>query len=188
MIKRKNILAENMLRFRSKNIAAEEAAAIRKLIEQQTTEIKIYKNPTDIADFFTKTVNTAMVLAPDDVKTVIFKTRLDSANTFGAKSGKTAAIQLASGLYVAVGQIATLGDKKNPGDLKPYGIGAVLFYAGPDATQSDPKYGAYTSAGYVRPISFIPYAVNTGDPLNGLAKFASDIIKAIEPGRSRKEI
>jgi hypothetical protein len=36
MIKRKNILAENMLRFRSKNIAAEEAAAIRKLIEQQT--------------------------------------------------------------------------------------------------------------------------------------------------------
>ena len=34
MIKRKNILAENMLRFRSKNIAAQEAAAIRKLIEQ----------------------------------------------------------------------------------------------------------------------------------------------------------
>jgi hypothetical protein len=36
MINRKNILAENMLRFRSKNIAAQEEAAIRKLIEQQT--------------------------------------------------------------------------------------------------------------------------------------------------------
>jgi hypothetical protein len=41
MIKRKNILAENMLRFRSKNIAAQEAAAIRKLIEQVTTEIDV---------------------------------------------------------------------------------------------------------------------------------------------------
>jgi len=39
----KNILAENMLRFRSKNIAAQEAAAIRKLIEQVTTEIDIKK-------------------------------------------------------------------------------------------------------------------------------------------------
>ena len=35
----KNILAENMLRFRSKNIAAQEAAAIRKLIEQMATPI-----------------------------------------------------------------------------------------------------------------------------------------------------
>ena len=34
----KNILAENMLRFRSKNIAAQEAAAIRKLIEQVTPD------------------------------------------------------------------------------------------------------------------------------------------------------
>jgi len=38
----KNILAENMLRFRSKNIAAQEAAAIRKLIEQQTLGNKTY--------------------------------------------------------------------------------------------------------------------------------------------------
>lgn len=37
----KNILAENMLRFRSKNIAAQEAAAIRKLIEQATTDTDI---------------------------------------------------------------------------------------------------------------------------------------------------
>jgi hypothetical protein len=36
MIQRKNILAENMLRFRSKNIAAQEEAAIRRIIEQQT--------------------------------------------------------------------------------------------------------------------------------------------------------
>jgi hypothetical protein len=105
--------------------------------------------------------------------------------THSAQSpGRTAAIQLASKLYVAVGQIATLGDKINPGDLKPYGRGAVLFYAGPDAAQSDPKYGAYTSIGYVRPISFIPYAVNTGDPLNDLAKFASDIIRGTKPGPS----
>jgi hypothetical protein len=47
MIKRKNILAENMLRFRSKNIAAEEAAAIRKLIEQQT---KMTVNNVDLID------------------------------------------------------------------------------------------------------------------------------------------
>jgi hypothetical protein len=42
----KNILAENMLRFRSKNIAAQEAAAIRKLIEQETpdTDIRLYSN------------------------------------------------------------------------------------------------------------------------------------------------
>jgi hypothetical protein len=57
MIKRKNILAENMLRFRSKNIAAQEAAAIRKLIERRQRIIKKYKNPTDIDGFFTKTVN-----------------------------------------------------------------------------------------------------------------------------------
>ena len=44
MIKRKNILAENMLRFRSKNIAAEEAAAIRKLIEAQTAGNRTYNS------------------------------------------------------------------------------------------------------------------------------------------------
>jgi hypothetical protein len=38
----KNILAENMLRFRSKNIAAQEAAGIRKLIERQTLGNKTY--------------------------------------------------------------------------------------------------------------------------------------------------
>ena len=42
----KNILAENMLRFRSKNIAAQEAAAIRKLIEQGTPDNndRLYSN------------------------------------------------------------------------------------------------------------------------------------------------
>ena len=37
----KNILAENMLRFRSKNIAAQEAAAIRKLIEQMEKIVNV---------------------------------------------------------------------------------------------------------------------------------------------------
>jgi hypothetical protein len=41
MINRKNILAENMLRFRSKNIAAQEEAAIRRIIEQVTPDADI---------------------------------------------------------------------------------------------------------------------------------------------------
>jgi hypothetical protein len=55
MIKRKNILAENMLRFRSKNIAAEEAAAIRKLIEQQTKMTEMTVRNVDLITQFKRT-------------------------------------------------------------------------------------------------------------------------------------
>ena len=37
MIKRKNVLAENMLRFGPKNLTKSQVAALRRLIEQQTT-------------------------------------------------------------------------------------------------------------------------------------------------------
>jgi len=180
----KNILAENMLRFRSKNIAAQEAAAIRKLIEQQTSDTKKYKNPTDIDGFFDDTAAGAIPLNPNDVQTVIFTTRLGTAPALGAVSGDTNAIQLEPGLYLAVGQISTVRQQKSVNVkpvVTPKGRGAVLFFAGPDATQQDSaKYGAYTTVGYVRPISFIPYDGND------LAKCASDIIRGTKPGPTEK--
>jgi hypothetical protein len=116
MIKRKNILAENMLRFRSKNIAAQEAAAIRKLIEAQTADTAKYKNPTDIDDFFTGTANGAMPLAPRDAETVIFATTLKPGlSEYAAKSGNTHAIKLpGTNFYLAVGRIGIVDNNVNP--------------------------------------------------------------------------
>ena len=172
MIKRKNILAENMLRFRSKNIAAEEAAAIRKLIEQQTTVTKKYKNPTDIKGFFNDTAAGAIPLAPQDVATVIFATRIGEGSVYGAVSGETNAIQLpGTNLYLAVGRISTVSDNVKP-VVTPKGTGAILFGAVADGTQMDPKYGAYTSHGRVIQAKFIPFDGND------LAKFANDIVRA----------
>ena len=179
MIKRKNILAENMLRFRSKNIAAEEAAAIRKLIEAQTADTAPYKNPTDIDGFFTVTKNEAMVLAPRDAKTVIFATTLKpDLSEYAAKSGNTHAIKLpGTNFYLAVGQIGIVDNNVNPSvnSEKP---GAILFYA--------IEQKATEPYGRIIPKEFIPYAVNTGDLLDGLAKFASDIIRGTKPGPTQK--
>ena len=188
MIKRKNVLAENMLRFGPKNLTKSQVAALRRLIEQQTTETVKYKNPTDIDGFFNKTVNNAMPLAPNDAETVIFATTLKpSVSEFGAESGETYCIKLSSGAsnqFIAVGQIGTVNDVVNPvvNDGK---AGAILFFAIPAAagTSSNRKSGQIG----VQP-KFIPYAVNTGDPLNGLAKFASDIIKAIAPAGAGKRL
>lgn len=182
MIKRKNILAENMLRFRSKNIAAQEAAAIRKLIEQQTPDTAKYKNPTDIDGFFNKTVNKAMLLATKDAETVIFATKIGKAAVYGAKSAETYCIKLDDKQFIAVGQIGTVNDAVNP-VVKDGKAGAILFFAQPIAAGT-----SSTSYGQIFEPKFIPYAVNTGDPLNGLAKFASDIIKAIAPAGAGRRV
>jgi len=169
----KNILAENMLRFRSKNIAAQEAAAIRKLIEQQTSDTVKYKNPADIEGFFNKTVNKAMLLDPSDVATVIFATTLKpNTRVFGAKSGTTYCIKLSDKYFVAVGQIGIVDNNVNPvvNDSK---AGAIYFSAFPAGTtnaganvSSNPKLSQIGAA----PV-FIPYG-------NNLAKFANDIVRA----------
>jgi len=177
----KNILAENMLRFRSKNIAAQEAAAIRKLIEQQTTTVK-YKNPTDIDGFFTDTANGAMWLNTTDVKTVIFATTLKPGDSeFGAESGKTYCIKLSPKYFVAVGQIGTVDDAVNP-VVNNSKAGAIYFSAVPAGTtaagtgiSSNPKSG---QIGYGA--VFIPYG-------NNLAKFANDIVRATKPTPGNKK-
>lgn len=159
MIKRKNILAENMLRFRSKNIAAEEAAAIRKLIEQVTVK---YKNAADIKGFFDDTAN-PFTLVPKDAKTVIFSSTLPSGATVpGAVSGDTNAIKLpGTNFYLAVGQIGKVNNSVNP-IVNNGKAGAILFTAA-----ENPSGGV--------PI------VNAGEPIpytGNLAAFASDIVRA----------
>ncbi len=170
MIQRKNILAENMLRFRSKNIAAEEAAAIRKLIEQVTT--LPYKNPTQIEGFFTRTAN-PFTLAPKDAKTVIFATTLNPVvGAYGAETGLTRVIQLPgfTNLYLAVGTIGTVNDKVTAAvnAIKP---GAILFSASP---KNPAASATETPSGMVggESVKFIAYDGND------LAKFANDIVRA----------
>lgn len=168
----KNILAENMLRFRSKNIAAQEAAAIRKLIEQVTT--LPYKNPTDIEGFFTGTANGVISLDPRDVETVIFATKLKPGVTvYGAEAKNTNAIELpGTKLYLVVGQIGTVNDAVNPKVMDDK-AGAILFgaeKAGDSSTGTSGRVGRTT---------FIPFR-------NNLVQFANDIVRATNPTAGNK--
>lgn len=173
MIKRKNILAENMLRFRSKNIAAQEEAAIRRIIEQVTPEFP-YKNPTQINGFFDRTRGEVpFPLTPEDAKTVIFATKLDPVvGVYGAASGLTRVIELpGTGLYLAVGTIGKVNDKVTAAVVtsKP---GAILFGASatnPKASATETQSGGMVSGESVK---FIAYDGND------LAKFANDIVRA----------
>jgi len=174
MINRKNILAENMLRFRSKNIAAEEEAAIRRIIEQVTT--LPYKNPTQIEGFFTDTAAGVISLAPKDAKTVIFATTLNPVvGAYGAEKGRTRVIQLPSftNLYLAVGQIGTVNDKVTAA-VNAIKRGAILF----GASATNPAASATkTPSGvvYGQTVKFIAFDGND------LAKFANDIVRATNP-------
>jgi hypothetical protein len=163
MIQRKNVLAENMLRFGPKNLTKSQVASLRRIIEQATTDAGVvpYKNPTDIEGFVTAAG--VIPLAPRDVKTVIFANKIEKTSVYGAVSGNTNAILLpGTGLYLAVGQIGTVNNAVNP-VVTGGKSGAILFSAARNPKQGGPMI--------VRTTPFIAYTGN-------LAKFASDIVRA----------
>jgi hypothetical protein len=170
MIQRKNVLAENMLRFGPKNLTKSQVASLRRIIEQATTDADVvpYKNPTAIEGFFTKTAAGVMPLAPKDAKTVIFATKLNPKVTvYGAASGLTNAIELpGTNYYLAVGQIGKVNNAVNP-VVTGGKSGAILFFAEPAGTTAADG----TSNGVVYERKFIAYTGN-------LAQFASDIVRA----------
>jgi hypothetical protein len=108
MIKRKNILAENMLRFRSKNIAAQEAAAIRKLIEQME---KMTVTNVDLIDAL-KGVPLGTVDDPNHELIAFPRSGTPKAGDLAIQSGEGVVYQSGTGTnsasYVLLGNIGKL--------------------------------------------------------------------------------
>ena len=111
MIKRKNILAENMLRFRSKNIAAQEEAAIRKLIEQQTKMTEMTVRNVDLIDAL-KGRRLATVIDPNFNLIAFPSTGTPKANDLAILNGQGAILQSGTGpdatSYILLGNIGKL--------------------------------------------------------------------------------
>lgn len=136
----KNILAENMLRFRSKNIAAQEAAAIRKLIEQ--TKKMPVTNVDLIPSLKGKTL--ARIQTLEDKLIAFPRSGMPKAGAPAINTGEGAVYRTGTGIngtsYILLGNIGKLtGGEGNWGITDNSGL-KVFTYLKSDAVGTN-DYG-----------------------------------------------